>query len=86
MKWWLSDGCYDAATLESYLKMVFGPDKRMFHPNSEAAGTKVAVTATSISDASAFLFSNYNVDTHKKCGYKHVRPVNVDEEPCVWEA
>ncbi|KAK5163302.1 hypothetical protein LTR04_002627 [Oleoguttula sp. CCFEE 6159] len=88
-KCWISDGCYDTAALESCLKGVFGPSRRMFDaPMSGPSGTKVAVTATSISDASPFLFSNYNSPGTRKraCGYKLLRHENVQDEVCVWEA
>ena len=58
---WLSDGCYDVNALERSLKDVFGEDRRMFDaPESGVSGCKVAVTATTISDAYTYVFSNYN--------------------------
>ena len=68
---WISDGCYDVGKLEMALKEVFGVGTRMFDTSYGAlSGTKVAVTATTISNAFACLFSNYNgVGTRdKKCG------------------
>lgn len=59
-KCWLTDGYYDVNTLEAAMKASFGPGERMFGTSQSPYGTKVAVTATSISDASPFLFSNYN--------------------------
>lgn len=58
---WLSDGCYDDAALESLLKEIFGENQRLFDAEScGVSGTKVAVTATTISNASPYIFSNYN--------------------------
>ncbi|KAL6716956.1 hypothetical protein ACLMJK_004869 [Lecanora helva] len=86
---WLSDGCYDVGALEASLKDVFGDDQRMFDINrSGPSSTKVAVTATTLSDASTYIFSNYNgVGTRgRECGYKHVRPDQIEKEPFLWEA
>lgn len=57
---WLSDGCYDVAAYEESLKESFGHEQRMFRQVESVSRSKVAVTATSISDASPFIFSNYN--------------------------
>ena len=67
---WLSDGCYDVVALEEALKQSFGHDSRMFDTPGALSGTKVAVTATNISDASPFIFSNYNGVTQRaaNCG------------------
>ena len=68
---WLSDGCYDDAPLEASPKGLFGIRRRLFDTNtSTISGSKVAVTATSISDASAFVFSDYrgSENRHKACG------------------
>ncbi|KAL9077890.1 MAG: hypothetical protein Q9157_003189 [Trypethelium eluteriae] len=89
LRCWLSDGCYDATTLETCLKETFGDSQRMFDSfKFTSSGAKVAVTATSISDASSFLFTNYNPSgtRNRDCGYKHVRPDNLEDEPFVWEA
>ena len=60
IKCWLSDGCYNVLALEASLKDQFGHDRQMFDKPESISGMKVAVTATSISDATPFLFSNYN--------------------------
>ena len=57
---WLSDGCYDATNLETALKQHFGEGAKMFGMRDGCIRTRVGVTATSISDASAFIFTNYN--------------------------
>lgn len=57
---WLSDGIYDVGALEKVLKDVFGTYERMFGSIQVNRRTKIAVTATTISDASPFIFSNYN--------------------------
>lgn len=61
VKWWLNDAKYNSTSLETHLKDVFGAESRVFgRPVEGISGTKVAVTATSISDASTFLLANYN--------------------------
>lgn len=60
LKCWLLDGYYDASALEDALKLNFGIHQRMFDSLQPSFGTKVAVTATKISDATPFVFSNYN--------------------------
>lgn len=58
---WLSDGCYNVVVLEEMLKSIFGAEQRIFDINTKRiSGCKVAVTATTLSDASAYLFTNYN--------------------------
>ena len=60
-RYWLSDGCYDVTTLETSLKEIFGDDRRIFDVDRfGASGQKVAVTATTLSDATTYIFSNYN--------------------------
>ena len=60
LKCWVSDGCYDAGSLERTLQRQFGGDKKFFGYSDRPAGSKVAVTATMISDAFPIIFSNYN--------------------------
>lgn len=69
-KCWLSDGCYDVSSLEVTLKSCFGLSRRMFDAPTSISGIKVGVTASTISDASSFVFSNYNgLGTRaKECG------------------
>lgn len=69
-KCWLFDGCYDVLTLEVILKACFGVTRRMFGTSTPVSGMKVGVTATTISDASSFIFSNYNGSgiRKKECG------------------
>ena len=67
---WLSDGRYDVLALEASLKDVFEENRRLFDSDpSGISGQKVAVTATTLSDASTYVFSNYNGETREKgCG------------------
>lgn len=52
---------YDAKALETILQETFGSQKRMFdYSPLRPSGSKVAVTASNINEASAFIFSNYN--------------------------
>ncbi len=79
IKCWLSDGCYDVLALEASLRDQFGHDRRMFDKPESVSGMKVAVTATSISDATPFLFSNYNGTSFRAaaCGrprFKRISP------------
>ena len=58
---WLSDGRYDESLLEASLKGTFGYDRRLFDVDRlGVSGQKIAVTATTLSDASTFILSNYN--------------------------
>lgn len=105
LKCWLTDGYYNVDALEAALKASFGPHERMFGASQSPYGTKVAVTATSISDASPFIFSNYNGQTTRardcgkfvpyetdiviysvRVGYKHLRPLDIRDEPYLWQA
>ena len=59
---WLNDGRYDVSSLEAFLKHNFGEERRIFDASEkgETSGVKVGVTASTISDASPYIFSNYN--------------------------
>ncbi|KAL6714244.1 hypothetical protein ACLMJK_007667 [Lecanora helva] len=85
---WLSDGCYDVAALEQSLRDTFGYERKLFDADRVGvSGQKVAVTATTLTDASTYIFSNYNGGVKARgCGYKHVRPDKFEDEPFVWEA
>ena len=64
---WLSDECYDVVVLKELLKNVFEADQRMFDINKEDFfECKIAVTATTLSDAFVYLFINYNDDEIKE--------------------
>src|SRR2546421_108538 len=68
---WLADSRYDLTVLEASLKEVYGTNCQMFDVvESGLSGTKVVVTATTISDVILCLFSNYNgaVMRRKDCG------------------
>lgn len=67
LTWWLCDGLYDAAILESVLRESLGGSHRIFDaagPDSTGAlisRTKVGVVATNISqETSTFVFGNFN--------------------------
>ena len=72
---WLSDGIYDIAALERVLKDAFGTYERMFGSVQIKRRAKIAVTATTISDASPYIFSNYNgvMARQPDCG-KRIQP------------
>jgi hypothetical protein len=57
----LADGHYDTQLLDNLLRNSFGPSLRMFGTKSSLlSGNKIAVTATTISNASPCIFTNYN--------------------------
>jgi hypothetical protein len=69
LKCWMSDGRYDAVDLEASLKQCFGSQKCLFDtPESSFSGVKVGVTATTISNATPFIFSNYNGEGTRNAG------------------
>lgn len=67
---WLSDSCYEADVLESALQDIFSSYRRMFDFDPIKSSTRVAVTATVITDAHSVILSNYNGDsrTEEDCG------------------
>ncbi|CAF9908088.1 MAG: hypothetical protein GOMPHAMPRED_006066 [Gomphillus americanus] len=84
----ISDGRYDAHLLNSLLQDCFGHDIKLFGGASHTlSGSKIGVTATTVSHASACLFSNYNGLKQRKdeCGYDVVKASGT-REPFVWEA
>ena len=60
LRCWLSDGYYDSAALEATLKRYFGLRQRLLGHLPAKTATKIGVTATTISDASPVILSNYN--------------------------
>lgn len=67
----LNDSCYKAEILESGLQESFGRFTRVFDfPPNSLSRHKFAITATNISDASPFIFTNYNGrgDRDRDCG------------------
>jgi hypothetical protein len=57
---WARDGKYDASPLEACLRQAYGDERKMHdYPVAGISNAKVAVTATTISDASLCIFSNY---------------------------
>jgi hypothetical protein len=73
----VDDGKYNHDAIDSCLKSTFGETQAMFGFASQPAGIKVAVPAMTISDASCFLFTNYNnvVPRKRACGNKFRRLV-----------
>ena len=57
---YLADGGYDTAVLEAALKEALGLGRVFDSVKSGPSGIKFAVTATTISDATLCLISNYN--------------------------
>jgi hypothetical protein len=58
------DGKYDAAVLEETLKEALGLGSILTPVTSRPLGMKFGVTATTISDATLCLITNYNGDGH----------------------
>jgi len=55
-----ADGRYNAEVLENILKETFGSQPLFGTKCQRPSGMKIAVTATTISDATLCLFANYN--------------------------
>jgi hypothetical protein len=60
LAFYLEDGKYDATVLEGALKEALGLDPIFGPMRSRPSGMRFAVTATTISDATLCLISNYN--------------------------
>jgi len=61
-----SDSRYRVARLEKCLDQAYGGTQKVFdYPLSGQSDTKVAVTATTTSDSTLCLFSNYNANTQR---------------------
>ena len=87
--YWLRDECYDVAVLKDCFKNIFRLDFCMFDVIPQhTSGCKVAVIATTISDALTYVFLNYNRCRWrgKESEYKYVCPVHVKDELFIWEA
>ncbi|KFY69541.1 hypothetical protein V496_00161 [Pseudogymnoascus sp. VKM F-4515 (FW-2607)] len=90
--WWFfisyfTDSQYDADLLEDALQEVVG-FRLLFGPTgSRTSGMKIAITATTISNATLCLFSNYSVNADANDTYcKHIRPSDASNEILLWEA
>ena len=67
--WWFADSRYDGFALEDTLKEVFGTNRRLFDvkvPN--ISNVKLGITATTTTDASLCVFTNYNGNRHCRKG------------------
>ena len=67
----LNDALYKEAVLDSALQDSFGRYVRVFdYPHNAVSRYKFAVTATNITEASPFIFTNYNgrADRDPQCG------------------
>lgn len=64
---WFIDDCYDVAILKKTLKNVFESHQKLFDTNKfEISSSKIIVIATTISNVSIFVFSNYNEKKTRK--------------------
>ena len=70
LRCWLANKYYNIATLETCLKETFSNQQRIFDYSDLISGTKIAVTASTISDTSTYVFSNYNGTGNRRsdCG------------------
>ena len=67
--WWCSDNKYDSGTLEDVVQEVFGVRQRLFEFSAQPElGSKVAITATTVSTSQLRLFTNYNGVARSKQG------------------
>ncbi|KFY34346.1 hypothetical protein V495_08169, partial [Pseudogymnoascus sp. VKM F-4514 (FW-929)] len=82
----ISGGRYDADILEKVLREAYGATP-MFH-TAMPSGMKYAVTATTLSDATLCLISNYHIEGKQtsNLGYKHLPPTSDKGEILLWEA
>ncbi|KFY11829.1 hypothetical protein V491_07045 [Pseudogymnoascus sp. VKM F-3775] len=82
----ISGGRYDADILEKVLQEAYGTTP-MFH-TARPSGMKYAVTATTLSDATLCLISNYHMEGKQtsNLGYKHLPPTSDKGEILMWEA
>ncbi|KFZ20455.1 hypothetical protein V501_00135 [Pseudogymnoascus sp. VKM F-4519 (FW-2642)] len=82
----ISGGRYDADILEKFLQEAYGTTP-MFH-TARPSGMKYAVTATTLSDATLCLISNYHTKGKptSNLGYKHLAPTSDKGEILIWEA
>ncbi|KAH8799403.1 hypothetical protein F5884DRAFT_869331 [Xylogone sp. PMI_703] len=85
---YLEDGKYDVTVLEDSLKEALGLGSLFGPVGSRTSGMRFAVTATTISDASLCLISNYNGEGQYRKGlrYKHLRATKASEDMLLWEA
>ncbi|KAH6699888.1 acyl transferase/acyl hydrolase/lysophospholipase, partial [Leptodontidium sp. MPI-SDFR-AT-0119] len=85
---YLADGGYDAVVLEKALKETFGLGRVFDSAKSRPSGMKFAVTATTISDATLCLISNYNSNgpPGRDLRYKHLRAKKTTDKMLLWEA
>ena len=80
---WLKDRHYNMTVLKDCFKNIFRLDFCMFDVIPQhISDCKVAVIATTISNALAYVFSNYNGCRWrgKESEYKHIHPVHVKNE------
>ncbi|KFY94690.1 hypothetical protein V498_03759 [Pseudogymnoascus sp. VKM F-4517 (FW-2822)] len=82
----ISGGRYDADILEKFLQVAYGTTP-MFH-TARPSGMKYAVTATTLSDATLCLISNYHTKGKPASNlrYKHLPPTSDKGEILIWEA
>ncbi|KAJ6105174.1 hypothetical protein N7523_010248 [Penicillium sp. IBT 18751x] len=84
-----SDGQYDGEALESMLKEVLGPNRRLFDVGTtHDAGSRVAIITSRTSDGKACVLANYRGIDRKieESAYEFLEPMNEIENPFLWEA
>ncbi|EED20944.1 conserved hypothetical protein [Talaromyces stipitatus ATCC 10500] len=92
--WWRHDSCYDGSIFGEVLQHLYG-DQPVFRSISAGpsgtirSSTKFGVVATSIgTKTEAVMIGNFNAadSTADDCGYRLIRPGNIEHEPKVCEA
>jgi hypothetical protein len=83
----VTDSRYDSSVLDQTLQEAFG-SRRLFTSNPEqGAGTRIAVTASRVSDGKLCLFTNYRRVSRSTdpSAYQLLVPRAGCEEPRLWE-
>ncbi|KAM3424148.1 hypothetical protein BST61_g11308 [Cercospora zeina] len=89
LRWWLSDGKYSGSTVDQCFKSIFGESRSLFGwAERQRSGTRVAVTTTSVPDASCVLLTNYNASMPrtKRIGYETPQHSTFEGGLKVWQA
>lgn len=70
------------------MKEHFGPDSRLFGHFRGLTAIKVGVTGATIDNGSPILLTNYNglARSEENCGYRVVRPKEIEDEVRIWGA
>lgn len=89
----LTGAVYSGESVARPLQACFGTDVRLFaHSEHGPAGSKFAVTATTLHDASSTILANYNLSGHvdgadgdPASPHRRLRRDRPEDEPRLWE-